>query len=130
MIESIVETHVAKVDTAEPSLVDITNPSRSSLAEPKKAKPSSTAFQEAFSRLREDQKIAMGQTEGLQELFHQLDTSNTTSKEDSPFRKGIRKLGPALDVVGGVLTLATPLAALDPVANTAFGIVQSVMKVR
>jgi hypothetical protein len=130
MIQSIPKAHIAKTDAAEPSLVTITNPSRSTLAKPSNTKPSSTAFQEACSRLHGDQKIALAENQGLAELFHQLDSSNTMSKEDSPFRRGVSKLGPALELLGGTLGLATPLAALDPVANTAFGIVQSVMKVR
>jgi hypothetical protein len=126
----MLEAHVAKPSAAEPSLVSITDTSRSTLAKSSNAKSSSTAFQEACSRLHKDQKIVLAQNQGLEELFHQLDSSNTMNKEDSPFRKGVSKLGPALDVLGGTLSLATPLAALDPVANTAFGIVQSVMKVR
>jgi hypothetical protein len=123
-------SHSSVRDESGLMIQSITNPSRSTLAKPSNTKPSSTAFQEACSRLHGDQKIALAENQGLAELFHQLDSSNTMSKEDSPFRRGVSKLGPALELLGGTLGLATPLAALDPVANTAFGIVQSVMKVR
>jgi hypothetical protein len=62
-------------------------------------------------------------TQGLQELFEQLNTLNENSKEESPFRRGVQKLSPVLAVLGGSISLSTPIAALDPIANNAFGII-------
>jgi hypothetical protein len=63
-------------------------------------------------------------------LYEQLDGSNEKSKEESLFRRGVQRLRPTLEVLGGSMSLASPLAALDPIANNAFGIIQSVMTVR
>ncbi|CAE7015130.1 hypothetical protein HRS9139_02473 [Pyrenophora teres f. teres] len=91
--------------------------------------PLSSAFRRACSRLSDDQIKPLENTQGLQKLFEQLDGENEKSKETSPFRRGAQKLGPFLTVLGGGVGLATPLAALDPIAGNAFGIIQSVMKI-
>lgn len=72
----------------------------------------------------------MDENRGLQDLFEQLDNSDEKSKEESIFRRGVRRLRPILEGLGGGMNLVSPLAALDPIANNAFGIIQSVVKVR
>ncbi|KAF2467751.1 uncharacterized protein BDR25DRAFT_169500, partial [Lindgomyces ingoldianus] len=73
--------------------------------------------------------LTLTKTQGLQVLFEQLHSSNEKSKEESLFRRGARKLRSTLDVLGGSMSLASPLAALDPIVNNAFGIIQSVMTI-
>ncbi|KAF1835029.1 hypothetical protein BDW02DRAFT_496935, partial [Decorospora gaudefroyi] len=87
------------------------------------------AFNQACLSLHEDQKTALGDIQGLRNLFEQLDSSNKKSNEDSLFRRGVKVLSPTLGVLGSSISLATPLAALDPVASNAFGIIQSVMTI-
>ncbi|ORY07904.1 hypothetical protein BCR34DRAFT_489051, partial [Clohesyomyces aquaticus] len=87
------------------------------------------AFSQACSSLDEDQKIRLEKNQGLQDLFEQLNSSNEKSKEESMFRRGVQRLQPTLEVLAGGVSLASPLASLDPIANNAFGIIQSVMTI-
>lgn len=96
----------------------------------KEANPLSAAFERACLDRPEDQKVALRKAQGLHELFKQLERSNQKSSEESAFRRGVKRLTPTIGVIGGSMGFVGSLTALDPVANNAFGIVQSVMTVR
>ena len=129
-LQSELEGHVLPPDAAEAPSLARNIASRSPSVELSEANPLSAAFGRACLSLREDQRMVLGETQGLQELFEQLNASNEKSKKESPFRRGVQRLGPVLTVLGSSINLATPLAALDPTANNAFGIIQSVVTVR
>jgi len=142
ILESRVKGHVLSSDVNEDSSLtknNVTISSSAKLTEPNKfdepeklsgTDSLSAAFDSACSSLNEEQLKALENTQGLRELFDQLNTSNNKSKEESPFRRGAQKLSPLLTFLGGSISLATPLASLDPIASNAFGIIQSVMTVR
>ena len=96
----------------------------------KETNPLSAAFERACLDRPEDQKVALRKAQGLHELFEQLERSNQKSSEESAFRRGVKRLTPTIGVIGGSMGFVGSLTALDPVANNAFGIVQSVMTVR
>ncbi|KAJ8111726.1 hypothetical protein OPT61_g5747 [Boeremia exigua] len=128
-LEIKLEGHVIPPNAAEALSLARNTASRSSSIKLSEAGPLSVAFNRACLNLHKDQRTALEKAQGLQELFEQLDTLNSKSRNESPFRRGVQKLGPVLAVLGGSTRLATPLAALDPVANNAFGIIQSVMTI-
>ena len=115
------DPRAAPIDTkvaSHPSIVAISEES-----------PLSAAFARAYLSRTDDEKIALGKTQSLRDLFAKLDSTNTKSKEQSRFRRGVEILQPTLQMLGSSMNLASPLAALDPIASNAFGIVQSVVKV-
>jgi len=125
------DSSLAKNHVSISSSAKLTEPDKSDKPEePSGTDSLSAAFDRACSSLGEEQLKALKNTQGLRELFDQLNTSNNKSKEESPFRRGAQKLGPLLTFLGGSIRLATPLASLDPIASNAFGIIQSVMTVR
>jgi hypothetical protein len=116
-------------DASDATSVAVNDASQSSVFL-KETNPLSAAFEQACLSRPEDQIIALRKAKGLKELFEQLECSNQKSNDESLFRRGAKRLQPTLGVIGGGMGFVGSLTALDPIANNAFGIVQSITTVR
>jgi hypothetical protein len=128
-LPSKLEKHQQLPDASDATYVAVNDASHASVL-PKETNPLSAAFEEACLSRPEEQIVALRKAKGLKELFEQLKCSNQKSNDESLFRRGVKRLQPTLGVIGGGMGFVGSLTALDPVANNAFGIVQSVMTVR
>ncbi|KAL8927590.1 MAG: hypothetical protein Q9172_001300 [Xanthocarpia lactea] len=89
----------------------------------------SAAYREAFSSLGEEEKSMISKGESIEKLFMTLEKTNEEFAGDSLFRRGLRRLQAPLTNIKLALDIASPLAAIEPTASTAVGVVQSVTAV-
>ncbi|KAL8906672.1 MAG: hypothetical protein Q9171_006175 [Xanthocarpia ochracea] len=89
----------------------------------------SAAYREAFSSLGEEEKSMISKGESIEKLFMTLAKTNEELAGDSLFRRGLQRLQAPLTNIKLALDIASPLAAIEPTASTAVGIVQSVTTV-
>ena len=66
----------------------------------------------------------------LDELFHHLNEANQLHKEESILRRGMGRIQKPIKYLEMMVSLASPLASVNPASSVAFGIVQSVATVR
>lgn len=79
--------------------------------------------------MSKERQAQLSHCKGVQDLFDHLQNVNEKHQEDSRFRRGVEKVGPTLNGISQFTALGAPLAALDPIANTAFGIFQPLLTI-
>lgn len=92
----------------------------------------SVAYREAIQNLGDDIDIALLKGRNVAELFVELQQIDEDATKESAFVRGIRHLHRVqvpLERFKLALDLANPLASLDPIAMTVFGVVRSVTAV-
>ena len=89
----------------------------------------SAAYREAFSSLGEEEKSMISKDESIEKLFMTLEKTNEEFAGDSLFRRGLQRLQSPLTNIKLALDIASPLAAIEPTASTAVGVVKSVTAV-
>lgn len=80
-------------------------------------------------RQQELQELNASGIKDPRELLDHLNSANETQHAESFFRRGLKRLSQPLEYLEFCLNLASPLAGFDPIAQNAFGIIQSVVVV-
>ncbi|OAQ96024.1 hypothetical protein LLEC1_03761 [Akanthomyces lecanii] len=85
------------------------------------------AYGEALSLLDEEKRVVVNKGQDLEELFDNLNDTNTRQKNESILRRGMRKVQGPIKFVNSAVTMSAPLAGfINPTASAAFTITQSV----
>lgn len=110
----------------KPSLDDVNEPSLFS--------PDvwSFAFREALNSVGSDIDVAILQGENATTLLKGLQDLDRESSQESAFRRGVehlQRLKIPLETIKLALDIATPVAAIEPTASMAIGVVRSVTAV-
>jgi hypothetical protein len=93
----------------------------------------SAAYREAVKSLGEEIDIAILKGDNVAQLFRRLEEIDKEVTQESSFVRGVnylRSIQVPLEKFKLALDLASPLANIEPIATTVFGVVRSVTAVR